>query len=124
MTLATSIQQKEGPTPTNTGDRASNPQKLPAKQPPSPASATRHASRPARRLPRLARKPRITLAIAFALLPCHEPAIGMATIRASGPDRRWPAPTCALLGRSAPSGLSRPTDRRRLHPAPAPTATA
>jgi arsenical pump membrane protein len=29
MTLATSIQQKEGPTPTNTGDRASNPQKLP-----------------------------------------------------------------------------------------------
>ena len=30
MTLATSNQQKEGPTPRNTGDRASNPQKLPA----------------------------------------------------------------------------------------------
>jgi NADPH:quinone reductase len=29
MTLATANQQKEGPTPTNTGDRASNPQKLP-----------------------------------------------------------------------------------------------
>jgi hypothetical protein len=32
MTLATANQQKEGPTPTNTGDRASNPQKLPFKK--------------------------------------------------------------------------------------------
>ena len=33
MTLATTNQQKKGPTPTNTGDRASNPQKLPTRCP-------------------------------------------------------------------------------------------
>jgi 6-phosphogluconate dehydrogenase len=34
MTLATSDRHKDGPTPTNTGDRALNPQKLPAKRTP------------------------------------------------------------------------------------------
>jgi len=36
-------------------------------------------------------------------------AIAMATMRTCGPERRWPAPTCALLGGSAPSGLARST---------------
>lgn len=41
MTLATPNRHKEGPTPTNTGDRASNHQKLPVSLPPvsSPAPA-------------------------------------------------------------------------------------
>jgi hypothetical protein len=41
------------------------------------------------------------------------PTPASATKRACGPDRRRPAPTCALLARSAPSGLARSTGRER-----------
>ena len=52
MTLATHNQHKKGPAPTNTGDRASNPQKLPVRSIPvsaatvPPAVSSRGANRP------------------------------------------------------------------------------
>jgi hypothetical protein len=55
---------------------------------------------------------------AFAIWTASERTIPMATMRACGPDRRRPVPTCALLGRPATSRLSRSTDRDRREPAP------
>jgi hypothetical protein len=46
------------------------------------------------------------------------PATVLATMRACGPDRRRPVPTCALLGRPVTSRLSISTDRDRREPAP------
>ena len=43
------------------------------------------------------------------VLASAERARALATMRTCGPERRWPAPTCALVGGSAPSGLARST---------------
>ena len=51
MTLATPNRHKEGPTPRNTGDRASNPQKLPTNSPQT-TSRTSNESTQARSYPR------------------------------------------------------------------------
>src|ERR1019366_5370373 len=72
---------------------------------PSPASVAQRAFSRRGRQSRYARKPRITLAIPFALMLWREPAIGLATVRSS---------------RSALTGESRDPAHRPLPSVPEP----